>query len=92
MLTMAQWEDETCNRQVQFSVEYSIKNGALVIDSVTPSKVTFIDAQSNTALNSIGVHTEKGRKMLADQFAASGKLDELAIELGRRNGLLVFSS
>ncbi len=89
MNTMAQWEDEAGNRQVQFSVDYSIENATVVIDRVTPTKVTFIDPTSNTAVKSMGVHTDKGRKMLADQFVACGKLEEFTIEIARRNGLLV---
>ena len=89
MNTMAQWEDEAGNRQVQFSVDYSIENATVMIDCVTPTKVTIIDPASNTAVKAMGVHTDKGRKMLADQFVASGKLEEFTIEIARRNGLLV---
>ena len=89
MNMMAQWEDEAGNRQVQFSIDYSIENATVIIDRVAPTKVTIIDAESNTAVKSMGVHTEKGCKMLADQFAASGKLEELTSEIARRNGLLV---
>ena len=89
MNMMAQWEDEAGNRQVQFSIDYTIENATVMIDRVAPTKVTIIDADTNTAVKTMGVHTEKGRKMLADQFAASGKLEEFTVEIARRNGLLV---
>ena len=89
MNMMAQWEDETSNRQVQFSIQFTVENGTVGIESVTPTKVTFIDQVSNTILRTIGVHTEKGRTMLADQFAQSGKLQEFTEEVARREGLLV---
>ncbi len=92
MNTMAQWEDETSNRQIQYSIGYSIENATVKVNHVAPTKVSFIDPTTNTATRSIGVHTEKGRKMLADQFAASGKLDEVVVEIAKRNDLLVQAS
>lgn len=89
MNMMAQWEDEAGNRQVQFSVDYSIENATVMIDRVTPTKVTIIDRETNTTVKTMGVHTEKGRKMLVDQFVTSGKLEDFTIEIARRNGLLV---
>ena len=89
MNMMAQWEDEAGNRQVQFSIDYSIENATVMIDRVAPTKVSIIDPETNTAVKSMGVHTDKGRKMLADQFVASGKLEEFTVEIARRNGLLV---
>ena len=76
MNMMAQWEDETGNRQVQFSVDYTIENATVLVNDVTPTKVTIIDPTSNTTIKSMGVHTAKGQKMLADQFAKSGKLED----------------
>ena len=89
MNMMAQWEDEAGNRQIQFSIDYSIENATVRIDRVAPTKVTFVDPKSNSALKTMGVHTHKGRKMLAEQFKASGKLEDFSTEIARRNGLLV---
>lgn len=91
MHMMAQWEDETNNRQVQFSVDYAIENGQVEINDVTPVKVTFVEPSTNTSVKSIGIHTITGRKMLAKQFQASGKMEDFATEIARRNDLLVAS-
>lgn len=89
MNMLAQWEDGENHRQIQFSVEYSIENSTVVLDRVTPVKVTFICPESNTVLRSVGVHTDKGAAILRGQLAASGKLEELAHEIGEKNGLLM---
>ncbi len=86
---MAQWEDEAKNRQVQFSIGYSVEAGSIAIGDVTPTKVTFICPESNTALSSVGVHTEKGRSMLADQFVGSGKMNDFINEVSKRIGQLI---
>lgn len=89
MNIMAQWEDEANYRQIHFSVDYSVNESTLEINRVTPDKVTIIDPINNAVVKSMGVHTEKGRQLLTEQFAASGKLEEFTNELARRNGLLV---
>ncbi len=86
---IAQWEDEDCNRQVQFSVEYSIENGAVEIANVTPTKVSFICEETNTIIRSIGVHTLTGCKKLAEQIIAAGQIDRLKGEIIERNNELV---
>ena len=91
MNMLAQWEDSENHRQIQFSIEYTIDNSdqsMIVVEGVTPTKVTFICPETNTVLRSVGVHTDKGRAMLRDQFVNSGQLDELVVELGKKNGLL----
>ncbi len=89
MNMLAQWEDDSNHRQIQFSVEYSIQNSALIIDRLSPTKVTFICPDSNTVIRSVDVHTDKGRQLLADQFSTSGKLDELMIEIGKKHDLIL---
>lgn len=89
MNMLAQWEDETNHRQIQFSVDYSIESSAVVLNRLTPVKVSFICPETNTVLRSIGVHTEKGQSMIAEQFAQSGKLDELLVEIGNKHGLVL---
>ncbi len=88
MNMLAQWEDGENHRQIQFSIEYSIENSAVVLDRVTPVKVTFICPDTNTVLRSVGVHTDKGVSMLRNQLVQSGKLEELTIEIAEKNGLL----
>ncbi len=89
MQLLVQWEDEVANRQVQFSVDYSIEHAKLTIDQVIPTKVFILDRDADSAKKSIGVHTQKGRQLLVDQFTNSGRLEELTLEIGRRNGLLI---
>jgi hypothetical protein len=89
MNMLAQWEDGENHRQIQFSVEYSIENSCVTIDRITPNKVTFICPDTNTVLRSVGVHTSKGQTLLSEQFVQSGKVEELIVEIGRKNGLLV---
>jgi hypothetical protein len=89
MNMLAQWEDGENHRQIQFSVDYTIESSAVVLDRLTPVKVTFTCPETNTILHSVGVHTNKGTLMINDQFAQSGKLDELIIAIGEKNGLVL---
>ena len=89
MNMLAQWEDGENHRQIQFSVEYTIESSAVVFDRLTPDKVTFTCPETNTILHSVGVHTSKGISMISDQFAQSGKLDELIIAIGQKHGLVL---
>ena len=66
------WEDEENNRQVEFSVEYTIEDQAVEVRNITPSSVNFLRSEKGHA-RKIGVHTTTGRKMLANQFAASNQ-------------------
>lgn len=91
MNTLAQWEDSEKHRQIQFSIAYSIENSKVVITKIVPTKVTFVCPETNTALRSVGVHTDRGQTILRDQFAQSGKLDELVAELKLKNELLIAS-
>lgn len=89
MNMLAQWEDEENHRQIQFSIDYTIESSAVVLDKLTPVKITFICPETNSVLRSVGVHTEKGKSMIADQFAKSGKLDELIIAIGEKHDLVL---
>ena len=80
----ATWEDEDNNRQIQFSVEYSTETGSVEIETITPTKVSFICPETNTCTRSVGVHTEAGREMLANHFRANGDLQQLADEIAKR--------
>ncbi len=77
----ANWEDEENNRQVAFAVKYTRSENAIEIQSLTPKQVTFLCPQSNSPLRSIGVWTEKGRQLLAEQLHSSGRVAEIEKEI-----------
>lgn len=70
------WEDEDGNRNVQFSINYTVENADVEIANVTPTAISFICPESKSVTRTIGVHTEKGRNMLADQFAKAGQMEK----------------
>ena len=80
---IAKWEDEENNRQVQFSVDYSIESDNIEIVNVTPRQVDFTNNKS-----SIGVHTTKGKMHLAEKIQASGHLDLVKTQIAEKEGLL----
>ncbi len=86
---LATWEDEENNRQIQFTVEYTIANSEVQIDTVTPNKVSFVCPETNTCLRSVGVHTEAGRDLLADRILKSGRMCELTKEIAQRHNVSV---
>ena len=73
----ANWEDEENNRHVAFSVEVAHKADSVEIQAITPKQVTFLCPESNTPLRSIGVWTDSGRELLANQLRESGHLSKL---------------
>ena len=73
----ANWEDEENNRQVAFAVEYARKDDSVEIRALTPKHVTFLCPESNNPLRTIGVWTDTGRELLANQLHASGHLSKL---------------
>ena len=75
--TLATWEDEANNRQIQFSVDYVIENGAIEIKTVTPEKVSFVCPETNTCYRTVGVWTQSGRNLLAGAFHDSGATEHL---------------
>jgi hypothetical protein len=81
---IATWEDEENNRQIQFNVEYATDNGVVEINDITPIKVSFICPETNTCTRTIGVHTNSGRSMLADDIRAKADLNLLASEIASR--------
>lgn len=80
--TLCTWEDEVCNRQVQFSIGFTNENGTVEINTVTPQKVSFICPTSNTVLRSVGVNTDSGRMLLARKFRASTAFGRLTSAIG----------
>ena len=77
------WEDEENNRQIHFSVQYDLKNDSIEILSITPEKVSFVDPQSSTVERSIGVHTEKGKQMLAARLVEA-RGEQLKIRIAEK--------
>ena len=88
MHTLASWEDSENHRHIQFSIDYKIENSTVVVENMTPLKVTFFCPETRTALRSVGVHTNAGQTMLCQQFVESDSLNELLLEIGKKNGLL----
>ena len=80
----ATWEDEDNNRQIHFSVAYSTENGTVTLESVTPTKVSFICPETNTCLRSVGVHTSAGRGMLGKYVVEHADMDRLKSEIATR--------
>lgn len=81
---LATWEDEENNRNVQFSVNYRTENSNVEIVNVTPVKISFTCPETNTCVRSVGIHTESGRRHLAQRFLNSDKVVELKQQIAAR--------
>jgi len=77
----ATWEDEENNRRVELMVNYRLDAKRVEINEVTPTRVNFLCPASGKTLRSIGVWTDGGRRVLARQIAASGRLATLQKEI-----------
>jgi hypothetical protein len=74
----ATWEDEENNRHVELVVNYRLDDATRVeINHVTPTRVTFLCPTSGNAVRTIGVRTGGGRRLLARQVEAAGRLHSL---------------
>jgi hypothetical protein len=62
------WNDAEKNRQVEMSVAYSLAEGAVRIDQITPTKVSFVCAQRGEVKRTIGIHTATGRRLLVEAY------------------------
>ena len=80
---IAKWEDEENNRQVQYSVDYSIESDNIEIVNVTPRQVDFTNQTP-----SIGVHTTKGKIHLAEKIKNSGHLNLVKNQIAEKEGIL----
>lgn len=85
LLQQVTWEDEETNRQIEFSIQYGLENSDVRIQSVTPTKVSFICPQTNACTRSLGVHTSAGRRVLADRLRRAGRMDAIRSELEARH-------
>jgi hypothetical protein len=82
----ANWEDTEASRHVELVVNYRLDDtradrARVELGDITPTRVTFLCAKSGQVKRSIGVWTEAGRRMLARQAAAAGRLKTLAQEI-----------
>lgn len=83
------WEDEDCNRNVQFSIGYTIENSEVTIAEVIPTAVSFLCPESKEVTRTIGVHTAKGRQFISDQFLNAERKDALVNAIAEDAGLLI---
>jgi hypothetical protein len=65
------WNDADKHRHVEMSVSYSLCEGAVRIDTITPTKVSFLKAAPGEPRRTIGVHTETGRRLLLAAYYES---------------------
>jgi hypothetical protein len=77
----ATWEDEENNRHVELVVGYQLDQATVDIANVTPRRITFLCPTHGTPLRSVGVWTEGGRRLLARQLDAAGRLATLPKEI-----------
>ncbi len=77
----ATWEDEENNRRVELEVNHQLDASQVNIGDVTPTRVTFLCPASGSPLRSIGVWTNAGRRVLARQIEAAGRLATLSQEI-----------
>ena len=75
------WEDDEASRQVELVVNYRLDRTRIEQSDVTPTRVTFLCTKSGKPLRSVGVWTEGGRRLLAKQAAAAGRLATLPQEI-----------
>lgn len=76
--TLATWEDDVHHRQIQFSVDYAIENGAIEIKRVIPNKVTVVCEKSNSFTASLPAWSQASRDYLFESFRNSKDYELLA--------------
>jgi hypothetical protein len=77
----ATWEDEENNRRVELVVNHRLDAKRVDIGDVTPTRVTFLCPTTGNPVRSIGVWTDGGRRVLARQIEAAGRLATLPQEI-----------
>jgi hypothetical protein len=77
----ATWEDAETSRHVELVVNYQLDATRVDINHVTPTRVTFMCPKSGKPQRSIGVWTDTGRRLLANQVAKAGRLATMAQEI-----------
>jgi hypothetical protein len=79
------WEDAENNRRVELVVNYRLDASRVQINDVTPTRVTFLCPTSGNPVRSIGVWTGGGRRLLAKQVEAAGRLTTIKDEIAAGN-------
>jgi hypothetical protein len=77
----ATWEDEENSRRIELVVNHRRDAKQVEVSDVTPTRVTFLCPTTKTSLRSIGVWTAGGRRVLARQIEAAGRLATLPQEI-----------
>jgi hypothetical protein len=73
---VSNWEDTENNRSVELAISYQLEAGHVELTCVTPTKVSFTDAKS------VGVWTQGGRRLLAQQAEKAGWLHMVREKVG----------
>jgi hypothetical protein len=81
----ANWEDTENNRRVELVVNYQLNASRVEIKDVTPTRVTFLCPTSGSPVRSIGVWTCGGRRVLARQAEAAGRMKTIKEEIAAGN-------
>ena len=90
--TITNWEDDENNRDIEFSVEYSVENDRIQIRSFTPQRVSFRCPQSGEVLRQIGVHTQTGRNLLTRQLQSQpNQVEQLTTVIAEKSQLLAIA-
>jgi hypothetical protein len=78
--TAVNWEDEENNRIVSLAVDFTA-DSEFELHRLTPTKVTFLCPDTRTQQRTVGVHSNTGRRILAQAFVNAGKLPQLKSRL-----------
>lgn len=70
------WEDEPKAREIEILVRYRIDAGVVHIDAVNPTKVTLFADHTPRPTRNLPVHTQTGRRLLAQAYLASRETTE----------------
>ena len=65
------WEDESKAREVEIMVDYRLDAEVVAVEAIRPLKVTFYNPETGRPTGVLPVHTNTGRRVLADAYLAS---------------------
>ena len=65
------WEDEAKAREIELFVDYTLEDGAVQVDAIRPTKVTFYNVETKHPIRSMGIHTPTARRLLSEQYLAA---------------------
>ncbi|HZL88947.1 MAG TPA: hypothetical protein VFB96_11280 [Pirellulaceae bacterium] len=75
------WEDAANARDVELHVDYRLDGREVSIEAIRPTQVTIYCPQTQKAKRSLPVHTETGRRVLAQAFLAARAAKSLEDEI-----------